>query len=176
MYTSYSKVYNCSDGVQIPGTLPKLSRTLKLDAPPHRKPLLLQRLRTELVDKRAGEMITQESLAEIEQVFGRWYDDLLATIAEARAAETSYVDFYEKCMPFLVESGENPYQRALRSVHVGTLMICFQMGYFFYRRVPPEFHVAMMTAFLDAVRERIEAIRQDFELHFGNLQKLAEAA
>jgi hypothetical protein len=176
MYTSYSKVYNCSDGVQIPGTLPKLSRTLKLDAPPHRKPLLLQRLRTELVDKRAGEMITYEGLAEIERTFARWYDDLLATIAEARAAETSYIDFYEKCMPFLAESGENPYQRALRSVHVGTLMICFQMGYFFYRRVPPELHVAMMAAFLDAVRERIEAIRQQFETNFGNLMKLAEAA
>jgi hypothetical protein len=55
-------------------------------------------------------------------------------------------------------------------------MICFQMGYFFYRRVPPELHVAMMAAFLDAVRERIEAIRQQFETNFGNLMKLAEAA
>jgi phage protein D len=34
----------------------------------------------------------------------------------------------------------------------------------------------MMTAFLDAVRERIEAIRQQFETNFGNLMKLAEAA
>jgi hypothetical protein len=176
MYTSYSKIYNCSDGVQIPGTFPKLSRTLKLDAPPHRKPLLLQRLRTELVDKRAGEMITPEGLETIERVFGRWYDDLLATIAEARATRMSYIEFYEKCLPFLAESGENPYQRALRSVHVGTLMICFQMGYFFYRRVPPELHVAMMATFLDAVRERIEVIRQEFGTHFGNLLKLAEAA
>ena len=176
MYSSYSKIYNCSDGVQIPGTLPKLSRTLKLDAPPHRKPLLLQRLHTELVDKRPGEMITPEGLETIERVFGQWYDDLLATIAEARATGMSYIDFYEKCSPFLAETGENPYQRALRSVHVGTLMICFQMGYFFYRRVPPAFQAGLMTAFLDAVRERIEAIRQEFETQFGNLLKLAEAA
>jgi len=94
MYSSYSKIYNCSDGVQIPGTLPKLSRTLKLDAPPHRKPLLLQRLHTELVDKRPGEMITPEGLETIERVFGQWYDDLLATIAEARATGMSYIDFY----------------------------------------------------------------------------------
>ena len=176
MYSSYSKIYNCSDGVLIPGTLPKLSRTLKLDAPPHRKPLLLQRLRTELVDKRAGEMVTAESLEAIEQVFGRWYDDLLATIDEARATEACYIEFYEKCMPFLAESGENPYQRALRSVHVGTLMICFQMGYFFYRRVPSELRVAMMAAFLDAVRERIEIIRQEFEINLGLVPTPAEAA
>jgi len=50
------------------------------------------------------------------------------------------------------------------------------MGYFFYRRVPPAFQAGLMTAFLDAVRERIEAIRQEFETQFGNLLKLAEAA
>jgi len=176
MFTAYSKIYNCSDGVQIPGTFPKLSRTLKLDAPPHRKPLLLLRLQTELVDKRPGEMITPDGLEAIGRGFERWYDDLLATIAEARATGMPYIEFYEKCSPFLAESGENPYQRALRSVHVGTLMICFQMGYFFYRRIPPALQPAIMIAFLDAVRERIEAIREEFETHFGNLLQLAQAA
>jgi len=176
MFTAYSKIYNCSDGVQIPGTFPKLSRTLKLDAPPHRKPLLLLRLQTELVDKRPGEMITPDGLEAIGRGFERWYDDLLATIAEARATGMPYIEFYEKCSPFLAESGENPYQRALRSVHVGTLIICFQMGYFFYRRIPPALQPAIMIAFLDAVRERIEAIREEFETHFGNLLQLAQAA
>lgn len=176
MYSSYSKIYNCSDGVQIPGTLPKLSRTLKLDAPPHRKPLLLRRLQAELVDKHAGDMITPEGLASIEQAFHRWYDDLLATVAEANATEMPYVEFYEKCMPFLAESGAAPYQRALRSVHVGTLMLMFQMGFFFYRRVPPELQAGLMATFLDTFRERIEIIRGDFDTHFGNLRTLAEAA
>jgi hypothetical protein len=101
---------------------------------------------------------------------------MLATIAEARSSEMSYIEFYEKCMPFLAETGENPYQRALRSVHVGTLMICFQMGFFFYRRVPSALQAGIMIAFLDAVRARIEVIQQEFETQFGNLRKLAEAA
>jgi hypothetical protein len=176
MFSTYSKVYNCSDGVQIPGTYPKLSRTLKLDAPPHRKPILLQRLHAELDDKRAGEMIPLEGLETIEQVFHHWYDELLATIDDARATEMPFIEFYEKCWLLLVEYGPNPYQRALRSVHIGTLMICFQMGFFFYRRVPPEMKVGLMAAFLDAVRERVEAMRRDFDTHLGNLLKLAEAA
>lgn len=176
MYSSYSKVYNCSDGVQIPGTLPKLSRTMKLDAPLHRKPLLLERLKTELAAKSAGEMVPLEGLREIYKAFGCWYDDLMKTIADAHALEIGFIDFYEKCMPFLAESAENPLQRALRSVHVGTLMICFQMGYFFYRRVPAELQVGLMHVFLDAVRQRIEIIRFDFETQFGDLIELTAAA
>ena len=175
MYTSYSKIYNCSDGVQIPGTLPKLSRTLKLDAPSHRKPLLLQRLKTELSDKRAGEMVTGEGLESIGKAFDRWYDDLQATIAEARASEMNFIEFYEQCMPFIAETGENPYQRALRSVHVGTMMLFFQMGFFFYRRVDLDLRVGMMRAYLDAVRERMEIIRGDFETQFSDLVKVAAA-
>jgi len=176
MFSDYSKIYNCSDGVQIPGTFPKLSRTLKLDAPPHRKPLMLQRLHAELVDKRAGEMITAEAMATIDRTFAAWYADMYALIAEARASDMPFIEFYEKCSPFLAETGPNPLQRALRSVHVGTLMICFQVGYFFYRRVPAELQVGLMHAFLDAVRERIEVIQGDFNTHFGGLMKLAEAA
>jgi hypothetical protein len=137
--------------------------------------LLLQRLQTELVDKRAGEMITPEAMEAIDRSFAGWYDDLLATIEAAREHETPFIEFYESCMPFLAESGENPLQRALRSVHVGTMMIFFQMGFFFYRRVPPELQVGMMIAFLDAVRERIEIIRADFNENFGGLRKLAAA-
>jgi len=169
MYSTYSKIYNCSDGVQIPGTLPKLSRTLKLDAPPHRKPLLLQRLKAELADKRAGEMIPAADLEIIQQLFDRWYDDLFALIAEARAVAMPFIDFYERCAPFLAEAGPNPYQRALRSVHVGTLMICFQIGHFFYRRVAAEFQVGLMDTFLIALQERLEIIRDDFDAHFSNL-------
>ncbi|MDB5362939.1 MAG: hypothetical protein JWO51_4236 [Rhodospirillales bacterium] len=176
MYSSYSKIYNCSDGVQIPGTLPKLSRTLKLDAPPHRKPLLLERLGAELVDKRAGDMVTPAGLAEIERVFGRWYEEVFALISAARGTDMPYLDFYEKFLPFLAETGENPFQRALRSVHVGTLMICFQMGYFFIRRVDPELRTKMMHAFLDAVQERIELIQRDFGIYLGKLIALPPVA
>jgi hypothetical protein len=153
MFSTYAKIYNCSDGVQIPGTLPKLSRTLKLDAPLHRKPILLQRLEAELVHKNAGEMATVEGLH----------------IAEARAKKMSFIEFYERCAPMVSELGENRYQRALRSVHVGTIMICFQMGYFFNRRVAPELRPAMMLAFLDALDERLEVIQGQFEERLGRV-------
>jgi hypothetical protein len=173
---SFAKIYNCSDGVQIPGTLPKLSRTLKIDAPPHRKPLLLQRLAAELVDKRAGEMAPVEEMRAIKSTFAAWYDGMVALVDEAKATGMSYIDFYEECAPFLAERGESPYQMALRSVHVGFMMICFQVGYFFYRRVDPELQAGLMGAFLDALKERLQVIRQEFEGHFGKLIELAATA
>jgi len=171
MFSAYSKIYNCSDGVQIPGTLPKLPRTLKFDAPLHRKPLMLQRIDAELDHKRAGEMATPEHLVEIERVFLQWYDDFFAMIAEARTSGMLFIDFYERCYPFIAETGTNPYQRALRSVHVGTLMICFQMGYFFNRRVDPDLRPAMMLTFLDAVEERMEVIRKDFKFWLDSISE-----
>ena len=76
-------------------------------------------------------MITAEMMDTIHRTFSTWYTEMFALIAEARASEMTYIDFYGKCAPFLAEVGPNPLQRALRSVHVGTLMICFQIGFFF---------------------------------------------
>ncbi|GGF23871.1 hypothetical protein GCM10011611_32450 [Aliidongia dinghuensis] len=173
---SFAKIFNCSDGVQIPGTLPKLPRTLKIEAPPHRKPLALQRIRAELVDKRPGEMVPTGDLVAIEASFTRWYEDMLAFIDEAAATEMPFLDFYERSLPMIAEKGENPHQPALRAVNVGFLMLCFQIGYYFYRRVEPELQVATMATFLDAVRARFEIIRRDCTAQFEILHALAKDA
>jgi hypothetical protein len=163
---SFAKIFNCSDGVQIPGTLPKLSRTLKLDGPPHRKALALQRLHAEMVDKRAGEMVPADDLALIEGAFAGWYDEMLALIDEAKATGMRFMDFYERSQPLLAERGPSPYQPALRSVNVGFMMLCFQIGYFFYRRVDPEIRTETMAIFLGIVRERLDIIRQGSAAQF----------
>ena len=172
---SFAKIFNCSDGVQIPGTLPKLPHTLKLDGPPHRKTLALQRLQAEMVDKQAGEMVAADDLAAIEAAFEGWYGEILALIDDARATDMSYMDFYEKCVPFLASEGPRPYQAALRAVNVGFLMICFQIGYYFYRRVDPDLQSDTMATLLDAMRERIEVIRRDCAQQFRTFDALLES-
>ncbi|HEV2675957.1 MAG TPA: 6-hydroxymethylpterin diphosphokinase MptE-like protein [Aliidongia sp.] len=173
---SFAKIFNCSDGVQIPGTLPKLPHTLKLDGPPHRKTLALQRMKAEMIDKRPGEMVAADDLAAIEAAFAGWYEGVLALIDEARATRMSYMDFYEKTLPFLEPTGSSPYQPALRAVNVGFMMLCFQIGYYFYRRVGPELQVATMAALLGAMQARIEMIRADCLQQFGLFDRLIEDA
>lgn len=173
---SFAKIFNCSDGVQIPGTLPKLPHTLKLDGPPHRKALALQRLQGEIVDKRAGEMIPPDDLAAIAAAFEAWYADVLTLIDEARATDMSYMDFYEKFAPYLASEGPRPYQAALRAVNVGFLMICFQIGYYFYRRVDPDLQSETMATLLGAIRARIEIIRRDCAEQFRMLNAVQEEA
>ncbi len=173
---SFAKVFNCSDGVQIPGTLPKLPRTLKIEGAPHKKPLALMRLAAEMEDKQPGELVPTEELSRIAAAFQVWYDDVMALIDQARTTGMPFLEFYEKCLPFLAERGERPYQPALRAVNVGFMMLCFQIGYYFYRRVDPAMQTATMAVFLDAVEARLQLIRRDCAVQFENLEQIAATA
>jgi len=152
---SFAKIFNCSDGVQIPGTTPRLPGSIRLDAPAGRKPILLARIKREMDRKAKGEMIPAEQLRQVRAAFAAFYDRIIALIDEAAESGMPFVEFYERMAPFLRERGEDPFQIVLRSVNIGTLMMSFQIAYFFVRRVPREEERAVMAVYLRALRERI---------------------
>ena len=152
---SFAKIFNCSDGVQIPGTTPRLPGSIRLDAPANRKPILLARAKREMDRKAKGEMIPGTQLRAVRTAFAEFYDQIIALIDEAAATEMPFVEFYERVAPFLRERGESPFQSVLRSVNIGTLMMSFQIAYFFVRRVPQEEESAVMAVYLSALREQL---------------------
>jgi hypothetical protein len=172
---SFGKIYNCSDGVSIPGTLPKLAQTVRVSAPPGRKPVVLERLAAELEAKRAGDMAPLDKIIAARAAFQDYYDGLLGLIAEHRATEGGFVEFYDAVTPFLSTDKTQPFQTVMRSVNIGTVMMCFQIGYYFYRRVPETERTETMAVFLDAFGECLTACRADLDTLFAGLIERGEA-
>jgi len=168
---SFAKIFNCSDGVQIPGTTPRLPGSIRLDAPANRKPILLARAKRELTQKAKGEMIPAEQLCRARAAFADFYGRMIATIDEAAATEMPFIEFYERMAPFFQERGEDPFQIVLRSVNIGTLMMSFQMAYYFVRRVPEAEQSAVMAVYLRALRERLEVMRGCVDQVFAQFEE-----
>jgi hypothetical protein len=166
---SFARIYNCSDGVSIPGTLPKLAQTVRLAVPPGRKQIVIERMKTELESKRAGEMAPLDETIAVRAAFQDYYDGLLQLIVEHRAAGSGFIEFYDSVAPFLAGAGPNRFQIVLRSVNVGTLMMCFQIGYYFYRRVTDEERTAMMNTFFDALGDCLATSRANLDALFAEL-------
>ncbi len=166
---SFAKIYNCSDGVSIPGTLPKLAQTIRLGSPPGLKPIVLQRMRAELDAKRAGEMAPLAGIKSARAAFREYYDGLLALIDEHIAAGSGFIEFYDAVAPFLAGSGPSWFQTVLRSVNIGTMMMGFQIGYYFYRRVEESERQETMRVFLDAMAAMLTTCRGFIDDLFAEL-------
>ena len=167
---SFSKIFNCSDGVRIPGTTPRLPSAIKVDAPPGRKQMVLARIDRELTPKARREMIPLDQLIAIRAAFVEYYADILALVDEAAIGDMPFRTFYERMVPFLRERGPSPYQITLRGVNIGTLMMSFQIAYYFVRRVPEQEQPAVMAVYLKALRERLVVMSDELDGVFATLE------
>ena len=143
-----AKVFNCSDGVRITGTIPKLPRTVSLSTPVGRRDRVIAQVKDALAYITAPDLAGRVSLETLMADFADWeacVDDL---VQEALATEMSFPSFYARMLPELRESGRREFQNVLRAAYIGSLMMIFQVGYFFYHRIPDHEQVAMMRAFL----------------------------
>jgi hypothetical protein len=167
---SNAKIYNCSDGTSIPGTLPKLSRTIQLKTPVGRKNIILARLREELDAKKPGEMVPPKTLDAARVAFREYYRLLRIEIAKAADLREGFIPFYARMLPYLARNGEREFQTLLRSVNIGTLMMCFQSGFYFCRRVPETEESDVMKVFLDALDERVDIMARTIDYLMSQLQ------
>ncbi|HTH97566.1 MAG TPA: 6-hydroxymethylpterin diphosphokinase MptE-like protein [Stellaceae bacterium] len=170
-----ARIYNCSDGVRIDGTIPKLAHTVALDTAKERRDNVLERIFTELKFQAAGEAVEPRRLHDLQIRAQAWTDEFLALIARAKSEHMGFVPFYEAAMPLLALKGPAPFQEVLHSVYIGTLMMCFQTGYFFYRRVGEARKLGLMDAFLDALHQRMEAMRGEFDALLQGLRAFQDA-
>ncbi|MEA2754528.1 MAG: hypothetical protein QOJ54_817 [Aliidongia sp.] len=167
---SFSKIFNCSDGVAIPGTIPKLPASIRVTAPPERKRIILARIERSMDLKAKRELVPLTHLKGARVAFADYYDRMIATLDEALAEATPFVAFYEAMAEYLRERGENPFQITLRSVNIGTLMMSFQIAYYFVRRVPETEEPAVMAVYLKVLRERLVKMKAMVDEIFARLE------
>jgi Glycosyltransferase Maf N-terminal domain/Protein of unknown function DUF115 len=172
---SFSKIFNCSDGVIIPRTIPQLPATIRATAPAGRKQMVLTRIHRDLERKTAREMIPLNQLQAARAAFRDYYDDLLALIDRMLVDGAGFIDFYDAAAPFLRDKSENRFQTALRAVNVGFLMMSFQIAYYFVRRVPDAEQVSVTAVYLKALAGRLMEMQITVERVFAWLEQ-AQAA
>jgi hypothetical protein len=154
-----AKIFNCSDGVKITGTIPKLPRTVKLDTAPGRPRRVVDQIKASLPFFKAPELIAAIPTAEVIAEFDSWGDQVEAIIGRARAENKSFTAFYAEIVPLLRPAGARKFQLTIRAYFVGTLMMMFQIGYFFWHRTEEDRQAEMMRAYLDALLEKFWYIR-----------------
>lgn len=169
---SFARIHNCSDGVSIPGARPKLASSVRIALPPGRKAVTLARLHRELTPKAAGEMAPMEHLQAARRAFVLHYREMQDEIARSLAADDGFVPFYRRLERLLAPTGPNPFQKLLRAVNIGMVMMCFQMGYYFYRRAEPAEQPVVMRVFLEALSERLAVMADRLDDLFRRLEEV----
>jgi hypothetical protein len=166
---SFSKIFNCSDGVAIPGTAPRLPASIRVAAPPGRKQVVLARINRELETKAKRELIPLAPLVAARAAFVEYYDQMVATVDQAAEENFTFIAFYEEMAQYLRETGPSVFQLTLRGVNVGTLMMSFQMAYYFVRRVPEAEQPAVMAVYLKVLRARLVEMKSAVDVIFGEI-------
>ena len=173
------KVYNCSDGALIGGTTPKVARSLKLACVPADKAATLARLRNELGRKAAGEMLDPADIAKARDNFDRWYGDVLGALRTAQTEGADILAVYDRVSALIHGLKETSARSEIWSVNVGTLMMCFQFGYFLVRRLRADKRAEFMDVYLDALTETVAAMRKElvafFERMIARIERRAAA-
>lgn len=167
---SFSKIFNCSDGVAIPGTAPKLPTSIRLTARPGRKHAVLARISRELDYKAKRELVPLDHLIAARAAFRDYYDRMIGTVDGAVERKSSFIEFYDEMGTYLREKGEDPFQTPLRGVNIGMLMMSFQIAYYFARRVRDEEQPAVMAVYLNALRARLVEMKSAVDKVFQDLE------
>ena len=121
----------------------------------------LARLRNELGRKAAGEMLDPADIAKARDNFDRWYGDVLGALRTAQTEGADILAVYDRVSALIHGLKETSARSEIWSVNVGTLMMCFQFGYFLVRRLPADRRAEFMDVYLDALTETVAAMRKE---------------
>ena len=165
-----AKVYNCSDGVKITGTIPKLAKTVRLNTPTGRAKQIARQIKESLSFHEAPGLIAAVRIEDVIAEFEDWAATVDTITAHASASGQSFNAFYEAMIPLLRTTGDRTYQNVIRAVYIGSLMMNFQIGYFFWHRTQEADQPAMMAAFLAAFDTSLR------QMHRVTLERLRNVA
>ncbi|MDF1749383.1 MAG: DUF115 domain-containing protein [Alphaproteobacteria bacterium] len=152
MFSGY-KVYNCSDGVEIPGAVPKLPQTIKLTSSPKDRETDLKRVDQEMQKYAKGEGVPLDRFYDLRQKTITWYQEIYAAIKEMKKETKpnpfeSYGIIWALFQP---KEGEvfDPIVAVVWQNNYGTLMTMFNVYFRMHRRVTDEEAPAIYQLFLD---------------------------
>lgn len=154
-----AKVYNCSDGAHIPGTIPLMPKLLALQ-PAARKADELARLRRDLEHVKAGETLQADTLRELDAHMAEWVRGFRRTLTKIERDRPHPFKAYEALLKhfFPREGQPGRFEHVTIQLFVGSMLTLFQAYFRYYRRVPTEQRDALFDLFMPLYRSVLDEL------------------
>jgi hypothetical protein len=157
------KVYNCSDGVQIPRTLPRLAKGVKLATSPADRDRAVEQILGEVDPKLPGQLINRGEIVQLRGEFAEFYRELQTVIAEATAEGWDFLRLHDGIDDLLNAAGSHEFHLSIRAVNHGSFMTILQCGYFLARRLPEMERPAFMAILLASLAKVVERMAREVD-------------
>ncbi len=156
-----SKVYNCSDGAEIPGATPKLAHTVEIDSTPEDKQKALEKAFSELPEIEPGYAIDADRIAALRDETKSWYAKLKDAVDGYRDGKHDVYALYDTVVSLIPPQGSGRIPRTLYQLNVGSVMIGFQFNWNLSRRLPEDRRATFKRVFCERYRACLEQIETD---------------
>lgn len=154
-YTGYT-VYNCSDGVDIPGTVPKLPSKVTLTATPDDRKAAMSLIDREIDHYGQGECVDLARYRDLRQKTAVWYVGAYETIDRmAEAQEVDVFKAYDQLWNLFqppTEAEFDPIAAVVWQNNFGTVMTLFNVYFRIHRRVEDCDTMRVYQMFLSELR------------------------
>ncbi|MEC9266604.1 MAG: 6-hydroxymethylpterin diphosphokinase MptE-like protein [Pseudomonadota bacterium] len=154
-YTGYT-VYNCSDGVDIPGTVPKLPSKVTLTATPDDRKAAMSLIDREIDHYGQGECVDLARYRDLRQKTAVWYLGAYETIDRmAEAQEVDVFKAYDQLWNLFqppTEAEFDPIAAVVWQNNFGTVMTLFNVYFRIHRRVEDCDTMRVYQMFLSELR------------------------
>lgn len=159
-------VYNCSDGIEIPMTLPKLPETVRIDAQPEDRDRALKVLANEIDREAAGADAPLERFLELRTTAEIWFEKAYRTVdglTEDDVADP--FESYDRIWKLfeVPEGGErDPIEVVVWQSIYGSTMTMFNQWFRMHRRIEDGDEGKLYRLFLTELRAFLETMEQIF--------------
>ncbi len=153
-----SKVYNCSDGAFIPGSIPKLPSKVDIDSTPADKSAALERSFLELKTLERGMRTDDGEIDRLRKQSEEWYGTLRKAIEDFQSDVSDIYGLYDTIVSLIPERHDDKVFRALYQMNIGSIMIGFQFLWQTLRRVPEDKRPAFKRVACEEYRAMVDNI------------------
>lgn len=161
-YVGYT-VYNCSDGVDIPGAIPKLPETVSIDSDPEECARAIKLIGNELEHYKRGEGVPMDRFYDLHAKTLAWYRDAHAAVDVLRQdKEPKVFQVYDRLWKLfqpLTPEEFDPVMSVVWQNNFGTVMTMFNIYFRMHRRVEDKDASKIYHFFLD----ELDAFLNDME-------------
>ncbi len=155
MFAGY-KVFNCSDGVEIPGTIPKLPEKVAVEADPAGREKAMRQIYNEVEHHRAGESVPLDRFHDLRGKAFAWYRTASSVLDELESrtevnAFTTYGALWKLFQP-APNASFDPVAAVVWQNNFGTVMTMFNVYFRIHRRVEDGEEMKVYQLFLSELR------------------------